>query len=118
MQHNSGFMRLVNALRYSWDGLRSAFASEAAFRQELLLFVLLTPIALAVDVSGGERGLMIGSLILVLIVEVINSAIEATVDRISDERHPLSKKAKDMGSAAVLLSLINAAAVWLATLAG
>lgn len=110
-------IRLIKAARYSFDGLRSAFASEAAFRQELLLFIVCVPIAFALDVSNLERILMIGSLFLVLIVEIINTAFETTIDRISSKQHALSKKVKDLGSAAVFLSLINALIIWVIILA-
>ncbi|MGH8689535.1 MAG: diacylglycerol kinase [Burkholderiales bacterium] len=94
-------------------GLAAAARHEDAFRQELILLLLLTPLALWLGDSGIERALMIGSLILVLIVELLNSAVEATVDRISFESHRLAKRAKDIGSAAVMLSLVNAGLVWL-----
>ncbi|HWM43447.1 MAG TPA: diacylglycerol kinase [Burkholderiales bacterium] len=103
----------MNATQYSLAGLAAAAKHEDAFRQELILVVLLTPLALWLGNTGVERALMIGSLILVLIVELLNSAIEATVDRISFENHRLAKRAKDIGSAAVMLSLANAALVWL-----
>jgi diacylglycerol kinase (ATP) len=86
---------------------------EDAFRWELTLVALLTPLALWLGDTGVERALLIGSLIIVLIVELLNSAIEATVDRISFENHRLAKRAKDIGSAAVMLSLVNAGVVWL-----
>jgi len=103
----------LNATQYSLAGLAAAAKHEDAFRQELILVVLLTPLALWLGNTGLERALMIGSLIVVLIVELLNSAIEATVDRISFENHRLAKRAKDIGSAAVMLSLANAALVWL-----
>ena len=104
---------MLNATQYSIAGLAAAARHEDAFRQELILVVLLTPLALWLGDSGVERALMIGSLILVLIVELLNSAVEATVDRISFENHRLAKRAKDIGSAAVMLSLANAGVVWL-----
>ena len=103
----------MNATHYSLAGLAAAAKHEDAFRQELILVVLLAPLALWLGNTGVERALMIGSLIVVLIVELLNSAIEATVDRISFENHRLAKRAKDIGSAAVMLSLANAALVWL-----
>jgi diacylglycerol kinase (ATP) len=109
-----GLQRLMLACGYSWDGLRATFRTEAAFRQELALCAVLVPLALWLDVSGVERALLIGSLLLVLMMEIINSAIEAVVDYISAERHPLAKKAKDCGSAAVLIALLNAALIWAA----
>ena len=108
----TGVRRVLNALRYSMDGLRAAYTGEDAFRQEILLAALLIPLALWLPVSGLGKALMIASVLLVLAVELINSAIEAVVDRVSLDRHTLSKRAKDLGSAAVLLALINVAAVW------
>jgi diacylglycerol kinase (ATP) len=108
----TGLRRVLNAARYSIDGLAAAARHEDAFRQELLLFFILAPVALAVGKSAFERALLIACLLLVLIVELLNSAVEATVDRISFEDHRLAKRAKDIGSAAVLLSLANAAVVW------
>ncbi len=114
----SGLRRVWNALHYSIDGLRAAFRHEDAFRQEVALSLLLVPAALFMPVSGTDKALMVGSVLLVLIVELINSAIEATVDRISLEDHQLAKRAKDIGSAAVLVGLLNVAAVWVLVLAG
>ena len=108
----TGVRRVLNALRYSMDGLRAAYTGEDAFRQEVLLAAALIPLALWLPVSGLGKALMIASVLLVLAVELINSAIEAVVDRVSLDRHPLSKRAKDLGSAAVLLALINVGAVW------
>jgi diacylglycerol kinase (ATP) len=104
---------VLKATHYSLSGLAAAARHEDAFRQELILVALLTPVALWLGDTGVERALMIGSLILVLIVELLNSAVEATVDRISFENHRLAKRAKDIGSAAVMLSLVNAGIVWL-----
>lgn len=104
--------RLWNAMHYSMAGFRAAFSHEDAFRQEVVLALVLIPIALFVDVSGIAKALLIGSVLLVLMVELLNSAIEATVDRISLDDHHLSKRAKDLGSAAVLVSLFNVVAVW------
>src|SRR5882672_4080224 len=114
----TGLQRLWNALGYSLQGMASAFRHEDAFRQECLLAALLIPTALLIPVGGTERALMIASVLLVLIVELLNSALEAAVDRISLENHILAKRAKDIGSAAVFLSLINVAAVWLLVLLG
>ena len=108
----SGLQRILPAMMYAIDGLKSAWRHEHAFRQELVLFVIGTVVALALPVSAFQKLLLIGVLVLVLIVELFNSAIEAVVDRISLDRHPLSKNAKDMGSAAVFLSLMLAAACW------
>lgn len=112
----SGLIRLGNALRYSVEGLGSALKHEDAFRTEVVLTLVLIPAALWLEPAAAGRALMIGSLLLVLIVELVNSAIEATVDRISVENHRLAKRAKDMASAAVFVSLINVAAVWLLVL--
>ncbi len=109
----TGLVRLWNALGYSMAGLRAAFKHEDAFRQEVLLACVLIPLALFMRVENTHRALMIGSVLLVLIVELLNSAVEAAVDRISLENHALAKRAKDIGSAAVLLSLVNLAVVWL-----
>jgi diacylglycerol kinase (ATP) len=108
----TGLRRIVNATGYSFSGLRDAFAHEDAFRQECLLALVLVTLALLVPVSGLERALMIASVLLVLIVELLNSAVEAAVDRVSLDRHALAKRAKDIGSAAVFLSLVNVAVVW------
>ncbi|MBA5686506.1 diacylglycerol kinase [Rugamonas apoptosis] len=108
----SGLKRILSAFYYSLDGLKAAWRHEHAFRQELALFVVGTVIALALRVSSFEKLLLIGVLVLILIVELINSALEAVVDRVSLERHPLSKNAKDFGSAAVLLACLLAAAAW------
>ena len=104
---------MLNAIRYSLSGLAAAAKHEDAFRMELILVALLAPLALWLGESGVERALLIGCLLLVLIVELLNSAIEATVDRISFENHRLAKRAKDIGSAAVMLSLVNAGVIWL-----
>jgi diacylglycerol kinase (ATP) len=104
--------RVWNALRYSVAGFRAAFRHEDAFRQEVLLAAILIPLALFLHVSAIGKALMIGSILLVLMVELLNSAVEATVDRIALVDHPLAKRAKDMGSAAVFISLVNVVAVW------
>ena len=108
----TGLTRLINAFRYSLDGFTAAYRHEDAFRQEALLAAILIPLALFLPASGIGKALMIGSVLLVLIVELLNSAIEAVVDRVSLERHHLAKRAKDIGSAAVLIALINVVAVW------
>ena len=108
--------RLLDALRYSFAGLGAAL-SEGAFRLELLTAALAIPLGLYMGTTGAERALLVGSVLLVLIVELVNSAVEATVDRVSTEQHPLAKRAKDIGSAAVMLSLVNAGVVWLIVLA-
>ena len=108
----TGFRRVWNAFFYSIDGLKAAFQNEAAFRQEVLIAAVLIPVALTLSVDGLGRAMMIASILLVLVVELLNSAVEATVDRISLERHQLAKRAKDIGSAAVLVSLVNVGGVW------
>lgn len=114
----TGLKRILNAGGYSLAGLSAAFRGEAAFRQLVLLNLVLIPLAFVFEVSRGERALMIGVCLLALIVELLNSAVEATVDRISLERHPLSKNAKDMGSAAQFVALCLIGAVWLVILLG
>ena len=108
----TGLTRVWNALHYSLAGLRAAYRCEDAFRQEVLLTALLLPLAIILPTDGVGRALMLSSLLLVLIVELLNSAVEATVDRISLDNHRLAERAKDIGSAAVLLSLLNVAVVW------
>jgi len=114
----TGLVRVWNAFFYSMDGLTAAFKHEDAFRQEVFLALLLIPLALVLGETGIERALMIGAVLLVLIVELLNSAVEAAVDRISLEHHLLIKRAKDMGSAAVMIALINVAVVWVLVLLG
>src|SRR3954471_19996307 len=109
----TGFQRIVNATRWSLEGLAAAARHEYAFRIELAVFALAAPAGLWLGRTGVERALLLGCLFLVLIVELLNSAIEAAVDRVSLDNHRLAKRAKDIGSAAVMLSLINAAVVWL-----
>ena len=106
------FGRIVRATRYSLAGLRSAIRGEAAFRQELILALVLTPIAIWLGENGVERALMIAALLVVLIVELVNSAIETVVDRVGTEFHDLSGRAKDLGSAAVFISLLAVPIVW------
>ena len=106
------FGRIVRATRHSLAGLRSAIRGEAAFRQELILALVLIPVAVWLGDNGIERALMIGSLLAVLIVELVNSAIETVVDRVGTEFHDLSGRAKDLGSAAVFISLIAVPVVW------
>jgi diacylglycerol kinase (ATP) len=114
----TGVARVVNAAGYSWAGLTAAFRHEDAFRQEVFLLLVLVPLALYLGDTGIERALMIASLLGVLIVELLNSAVEAAVDRISLEHHHLIKRAKDMGSAAVMIALVNVAVVWALVLLG
>ena len=108
----TGLKRILNAAGYSFDGLRAAFVGEAAFRQLVLLNVILVPISFMLQVSRAERAILIAVCLLALIVELLNSAIEAAIDRISLDRHPLSKNAKDMGSAAQFVALSMIALVW------
>lgn len=108
-----GLGRIGCAIRYSLAGLKAALRTEHAFRQETLLLVIAAVIALVLPVDALHRLLLIGVLVLVLIVELVNSAIEAVVDRVSLERHPLSRNAKDFGSAAVFLAMLLAGATWL-----
>ena len=109
---NKGFTRLVKASQYSWQGLRAAFRHEEAFRQELWLSIVLIPLGFWLGQTGVEKALLTGSVILLLLVEMLNSAIEAVVDRIGDEQHELSGRAKDMGSAAVAISIGLIVVVW------
>lgn len=108
----TGMRRLWNAFGYSLDGFRAAYKHEDAFRQEVWLALLLIPLALWLPVAPLGKALMIASVLLVIVVELLNSAVEATVDRISLESHALAKRAKDIGSSAVLVSLINVCVVW------
>jgi diacylglycerol kinase (ATP) len=114
----TGLRRVWNALFYSFDGFRAAYRHEDAFRQEVVLAALLIPVALFLPASGLGKALMIASVLLVLVVELLNSAVEATVDRISLENHQLAKRAKDIGSAAVFVSLMNVVVVWALVLFG
>jgi diacylglycerol kinase (ATP) len=109
--------RIFRATAYSMSGLRAAVRKEAAFRQELILFVVLAPLGFWLGRTGVERALLFASLVLVLVVELLNSALEAVVDRIGKKRHKLSGRAKDMGSAAVYLALILVVVVWACVLA-
>lgn len=112
----TGLTRLAHALRYSIDGLRVAYQSESAFRQEFWLAVVMVPFAFWLGRSWVEVALLAGSVMLVLIVELLNSGIEAAIDRVSFEMHDLSKRAKDLASAAVLLSLLLCGGIWVAAL--
>jgi diacylglycerol kinase (ATP) len=108
----TGLRRLMNAFSYSIAGTLAAFKHEDAFRQEVFLAVVLTPVALYFGETAIDQALMISSLLFIIVVELLNSSIEATVDRISVKHHKLAKRAKDIGSAAVFFSLINAAFIW------
>ena len=114
-KNRSGLQRLWHATRYSLHGLRAAW-DEAAFRQEALAAMVLLPVSLWLGQSWVEVALLAGSVVLLMMVELLNSGIEAAIDRIGPEWHVLSKRAKDMGSAAVLLSLLLCAGIWLAAL--
>ena len=114
----TGLRRVLNAFNYSMAGLRAALSCEDAFRQETVLAAILIPVTFFLPVSGVGRGLMIACVLLVLMVELLNSAIEAVVDRVSLDHHHLSKRAKDIGSAAVLIALLNVALVWACVLFG
>ncbi len=109
---NTGLRHLVNATRWSLQGLAAAWRHEAAFRQEAAASLVLVPLALWLGENGVERALLLGSWLLVLVTELLNSAIEAAIDRIGEDRHPLSGRAKDLGSAAVMVSLVLVAVVW------
>jgi diacylglycerol kinase (ATP) len=111
-----GLRRVLNAARYSIDGLRAAWKHEDAFRQELVLAAIMVPVALLLPVSLVEKVLLVGVVVLVLVVELLNTAVEAAVDRDSLEVNPLGKRAKDYGSAAVMLALLLAGGTWAAIL--
>lgn len=114
--NGTGLARLKRAMTCSYVGLRAAFRSEEAFRQELLLCLALFPLALWLGTTNVERALLAGSLLLILIVELVNTAVEVVVNRISVDRHELSGLAKDLGSAAVSMAILNTAVVWLLVL--
>jgi diacylglycerol kinase (ATP) len=109
---NTGLRRIVLAAKYSWQGLTTCYRKESAFRQELWLAVVLAPLGLWLGSNGIERALLVGSLFIVLIVELLNTGIENTVDRFGNEQHKLSGRAKDMGSAAVMLALVMTGVIW------
>lgn len=113
-----GLQRLLPALRYALQGLKTAFQQEAAFRQEVLLAIILVPIALWIGDKGVEQILLIGSVLLILIIELLNTSVEAMIDRISLDPHSLSKQAKDIASAAVFLTLLLAIITWLLIIGG
>lgn len=118
LKGKTGLMRLRNAALYSASGLRVAYANEEAFRQEVWAAAVLIPLACFMPASGTGKALMIGSVLLVLVVEILNTAVEALADRISNEIHVLIRNAKDFGSAAVMIALINVVLVWLFVLFG
>ena len=108
----TGIKRLANAFKYSVAGTLAAFKHEDAFRQEVILSIVLIPLAIYLGETTTEQALMIASVLLIIIVELLNSSVEATVDRISVKRHKLAKRAKDIGSAAVFFSIVNASVIW------
>jgi diacylglycerol kinase (ATP) len=110
---NRGLTRAWHAAKNSWCGIVYAFEEESAFRQELVLLIILSPVALFLPISPIEKCALIASLIMVLVVELLNSSVEAAIDRISFDHHDLSKRAKDFGSAAVMLALLIAALLWI-----
>jgi diacylglycerol kinase (ATP) len=113
----TGFDRIIRAAGYSWSGLRMAYRGESAFRQEVWLGIPMLPAAFWLGRDWAQVALLAGSVLLVMIVELLNSGIEATVDRISFDNHELSKRAKDFGSAAVMLALLLCAGIWIAAIA-
>ena len=115
---NTGFTRIIKATAYSWQGLCAAYRNEAAFRQEIWLCCFMIPLGLYLGDSGIEKALLVSSVILLPLVEILNSAVEAVVDRVGEERHELSGRAKDMGSAAVALTIVLLATVWILVLTG
>lgn len=117
LKGKTGLRRLTNAFGYSCDGFRSAWQTEQAFRQEAWLALVAIPVAIALPITWTQTALLVFTALFLLIVEVLNSGIEAAIDRIGPEIHPLSKKAKDLGSLAVLLTLFADAFVWIAVLA-
>jgi len=108
----TGFTRIINAAGYSWSGFKAAYRNETAFRQEFWLSIVLAPVALFFGPDYADKAILIASLVFILLVEILNSALEAVVDRHGDEIHKLSGRAKDMGSAAVLLAFIITGLVW------
>lgn len=108
----TGLTRIIKATGYSWEGFKAAWTHEAAFRQEALALIVLAPLGLFLGENGLERALLIASVMGVVVTELINSAVEAVVDRIGPELHPLSKRAKDLGSAAVFVSIAIAVITW------
>ena len=113
---NKGISRIIKATGYSWQGLRAAYRYEEAFRQEVWLCLVMIPLGLYLGDGGVEKALLVGSLLLLPLIEILNSALEAVVDRFGEERHELSGRAKDLGSAAVAIAIALAAAVWLLVL--
>lgn len=120
MKHvkQKGLKRLINAGGYAVEGLKDAFKTEEAFMQETLLAAILIPTSFCIDTSPVGHALLVASVLFVLLMELLNTAVETVIERISDEIHPLSKRAKDLGSAAVFVSLINLIAVWAIIICG
>lgn len=112
MKSKGGFVRVLNALRYSMQGLAAAWRDEHAFRQEIMLFTPLMALAAFLNVTPVEKALLLGSLLFILVIELVNSSIEAAVDLVTKDHAPLAGKAKDLGSAAVFLGMVNAFVVW------
>ncbi|MBI9088417.1 MAG: diacylglycerol kinase [Desulfobacterium sp.] len=108
----AGLSRIIKAGGYSWAGLKAAWKHEAAFRQEMVALAFLAPLGLIWGENGMERALLLCSLMIVIVTELLNSALEAVVDRIGLEYHPLAKRAKDLGSAAVLISIAMVIILW------
>lgn len=111
-QETTGVRRIIKATKFSWQGLQAAYRNEAAFRQECMLGLVLAPLGLLLGRSGLEKAVLVSVLLLVLVVELLNSALESVVDRFGGEQHELSGRAKDIGSAAVFISLLNVLVVW------
>jgi diacylglycerol kinase (ATP) len=112
----TGLTRIINAAGYSWLGLKAAYKHESAFRQELWSAIILVPVGIYLGNGWQEKAALVCSVLFVLVVELLNSGIEAVVDRIGDEPHKLSGRAKDMGSAAVLIAIVIALLIWIAVL--
>ena len=115
---NTGFTRIIKAGQYSWQGLCAAYKHEEAFRQELWASLVLIPVGFWLGQNGVEKALLVGTVLLLLLVEILNSSIEAVVDRIGQEHHELAGRAKDMGSAAVAIAIVLIIVVWILILAG
>ncbi len=115
---NKGFTRIIKASQYSWQGLRAAYKHEEAFRQEVWASLILLPLGFWLGQNGVEKALLVGTVLLLPLVEILNSSIEATVDRIGEEHHELAGRAKDMGSAAVAIAIVIIIVVWILVLAG
>lgn len=115
-QNAKGFKRLVNACFFSAAGLKATWEHEEAFRQEVIIFIVATPLALWLGETAIEKLLLIGSLVLVMLVELLNTAVESIVDRVGFDHHELAGRAKDIGSAAVMMALVWAAVTWAAIL--